>query len=76
MSATIEFNHNKNSFLEAISFDADRSLELDGKLNEMLAESKILKTYSEITERIAEEFSYQELIIVATMHIINIREGR
>ena len=67
--ATI-FNHNKESLIEAIGFEESDL----NSLNKKLASSSkyiIMETpkHSELCEHIAKEFSYNELLFVATLFI-------
>lgn len=69
----LEFNHNKKSVLESIGYTEE---DLD-QFNTNLAEvsKKIILNpdlkISEISEIIAETFSYTELVLIATMNIID-----
>ena len=64
------FNHKKESLIEALGFD-DNDLD---SLNMKLARSSKyiimdMPKHSKLCEHIAEEFSYNELLFIATLYI-------
>jgi len=69
--ATI-FNHDKNCFRESLGFDAKDIEEMNIKLAKT---SQIMlldqPKQSELCEHIAKEFSYNELLLMSTMYIVD-----
>lgn len=68
--ATI-FDHNKDCFMESMGFNFKDLEETTGKLADMSRfiidnEPKI----SELTEEIAKTFSYNELLILSTLYVV------
>jgi len=64
------FNHTKDCFRKAIGFDKNDMKEINAKLAKM--SRHIIMTQckqSELCEEIAKEFSYNELLFIATLFI-------
>jgi hypothetical protein len=71
--AELKFDHTKDSdFLEAIGMSKQDGKDLNKKFAE-ISQFIIIKTprKSELIEKVAETFSYNELVIAATYFLIN-----
>jgi hypothetical protein len=66
------FNHEKESFIEALGFDKEDVRDINIKLANS-SKYIIMDTpkNSELCEHIAKEFSYNELLFIATLFIVD-----
>jgi len=67
----MEFNHESRSIAEALGMSESHLAELTGKLSEIAMEVVTAgnKKPSHISQKLAEELSYSELIFVATQYL-------
>jgi len=66
------FDHSKKSFVDALGFDPKDIAEMNSKLADI---SKVMlleqPEQSELCQKIAETFSYNELLLLTTLYVVD-----